>query len=238
MVFYPKKKSFSEEDLEKEFGRTWIWSAIEPESRLLIYHSVGDRTLEECRIFFKGLLGRIENKPLFVSDELPHYESIIFENFHNTIEFTRTGKPGRPRNPINIIDPEINYAVVHKTRKNGKIIKVDKRIVFGNEESIKECLGKTISNTINTSYIERLNLTIRQNDAHLQRKTLKFAKNMKYFEAKLNIIILHYNFIKLHWSLSKNEDKSFTPITPTMKANIVNSIWTIKYAFMYPVLRA
>ena len=233
-----KKKTLSEEDLENEFGRTWIWSAIDPESRLIIYHSVGNRTLEACRMFFKGLLSRIDNKPLFVSDELPHYESILFENYNETVEFPRTGKRGRPRNPKKVIDPEINYAVVHKTREKGKIIKVEKRIVFGTEESIKKCLENTISNTINTSYIERSNLTFRQYDAHLQRKTLKFAKNMKYFEAKLNINIFHYNFIKPHWSLSKNKDKSFSPTTPAMKANIVTDKWTIKYAFSYPVLRA
>ena len=181
-----------------EFGKTWIWSAIDPESKLLIYHTVGDRTLESCRAFFKGLLERIDNKPLFTSDELPHYKSMLFENFHSVKEVIRTGKIGRPKKPEKVIDPEINYAVVHKTRKNGRVVKVEKKIVFGSEDSIAKCLEKSVSNTINTSYIERSNLTFRQNDAHLQRKTLKFAKNMEYFEAKLNINMLHYNFIKPH----------------------------------------
>ena len=236
MVLCAKKKALSEGDLENEYGRTWIWSAIDPGSRLIIYHSVGARTLGECRAFFRGLLGRVDNKPLFVSDELSHYESIIFEIFHLEVEFPKTGKRGRPKSPAKVIDPEIKYAVVHKTRENGKITKVGKRVVFGTDSSIADCLEKSISNTINTSYIERPNLTFRQNDAHLQRKTLKFAKNMLYFEAKLNINVLHYNFIKPHWSLSINEDKSFTPITPAMKANIVSQKWTIKYAYSYPVL--
>ena len=236
MVIRTEKKTLSEKDLKLEFGRTWIWSAINPESRLLIYHSVGGRTLEDCRFFFKSLVERIDNKPLFTSDELPHYERVIFENFHSTREVFRTGKPGRPKNPEKVIDPEINYAVVHKTREKGKVVKVEKKIIFGSEDSIKSCLEKSISNTINTSYIERSNLTLRQNDAHLQRKTLKFAKNMEYFEAKLNINILHYNFIKPHWSLSKNKDRSFTPTTPAMKANVVSQRWTIRYAFFYPVL--
>ena len=143
---------------------------IDPTSRLIIYHLIGGRTLEQCRLFFKGLLKRIDNKPIFTSDELAHYKTLIFENFHITEEFNKTEKSGRHRNAKKIIDPEINYAVVHKTRKKGKITKVEKRIVFGTEESIAECL----QNTINTSYIERSNLTLRQNDAHLQRKTLKF----------------------------------------------------------------
>lgn len=146
------------------------------------------------------MLSRIDDKPLFVSDD----ESIIFENFHKEVEVPKTGKPGRPKKPIKIIDPEIDYAVVHKTRENGKIIDVSTRIVFGTEERISERLTKTVSNVINTAYIERSNLTFRQNDAHLQRKTLKFAKEMEFLEAKLNINILYYNFIKKHWSLSKN----------------------------------
>ncbi len=203
---------------------------------MIIYHSVGNRTLEDCRVFFDGLLPRIANKPLFVSDELPHYKSVIFENFHQEVAVPKTGKPGRPKSPEKRIDTEINYAVVHKTRKDGKIINVEKKIIFGNEQSINKCLDKTISDTINTSYIERFNLTIRQNDANLQRKTLKFAKSMEHFEAKLNINILYYNFVKPHWSLSKSEDTSFTLTTPAMKAKIVKTKWTIEYAFQYPVL--
>ncbi len=99
-------------------------------------------------------------------------------------------------------------------------------------------MKKTISNTINTSYIERSNLTFRQNDANLQRKTLKFAKNMDYFKAKLNITIFHYNFIKPHWSLSKNKDKTFTATTPAMKANITDKQWSFKYGLGYPALCA
>ena len=123
-----------------------------------------------------------------------------------------------------------------KHGENEKKTKVEQKIIFGTEESVDECLKKTISNTINTSYIERSNLTLRQNDAHLQRKTLKTAKEMNYFKAKLNITIFHYNFIKMHWSLSKNKGEKLTPTTPAMKANIVKNNWSIEYAFMYPVL--
>jgi IS1 family transposase len=233
LVFYPEKKTLSEKDLEQEFGRTWIWAAIDPESKLLIYHAVGKRTLDVCRVFFDGLLKRLSNKPLFTSDELPHYETVLFENFHLTQEVVRTGKRGRPRNPIKVIDPELNYAVVHKTREKGKMIKVEKKVIFGSQESVEDCLERSVSKTINTSYIERFNLTLRQNDAHLQRKTLKFSKNISYFEAKLNIVIMHYNFIKPHWSLSKSMKK---PVTPAMKANIVSSKWSVNDACSYPIL--
>jgi IS1 family transposase len=191
------KKTLSEEDLEKQYGRTWIWTALDAQSRLLICFHIGDRTLEECRKFFKMLIKRIKNKPLFTSDELPHYKDIILEEFHQEVKFKKTGKRGRPKNPVKEIDPEIDYATVHKTRENGKVVKVEKKVVYGNENRINEKLKKSPSKKINTAYVERSNGTLRQHDSHLQRKTLKFAKEKQLLKAKLAIIIAYYNFAKL-----------------------------------------
>jgi IS1 family transposase len=229
-----EKKVVSEEDIIKEYGRTWIWTAFDVNSRLIITHLVGDRTLDDCRKLFKDLSSRISNIPLFVSDELPHYQTVIFETFNTAKDVERTGKRGRPSKPIVKIDDEVDYAVVHKTRENGTIIKVETRVVFGTIERIEERLKKSVSKKINTSYIERSNGTLRLNDAHLQRKTYKFSKEKDFLKAKLAIIILFYNFIKPHSTLSKNSDKSYTPRTPAQAAGIVNCVWTTKFAFERP----
>jgi len=236
MDFCTEKKAISEQDIENLYGRTWIWTAFDVNTRLIICFLVGNRTLEECRKFLKDLSSRITNKPLFVSDELPHYETAILETYHTTENIEKTGKPGRPKKPVIKIDEQIAYAVVHKTRENGTVKKVETRIIFGNEQQIKERLENSISNKINTSYIERSNGTLRLNDAHLQRKTYKFSKNMDFLKAKLAIIILFYNFIKPHASISKNPDKTYTPRTPALKAGIIGSNWTTKFAFERPEL--
>lgn len=80
---------------------------------------------------------------------------------------------------------------------------------------------------------------MRLNDAHLQRKTYKFSKDMDYLKAKadcrpLPIIILFYNFIKPHACVSKNPDKTYTPRTPALKAGIIEFNWTTKFAFERP----
>jgi IS1 family transposase len=237
MDICPEKKAISEKDLEKEFGRTWIWTALDVNTRLIICYLVGDRTLEDCRKFFKDLCSRITNIPLFVSDELPHYEDAILDNYNKIETSERTGKRGRPKKDKIKIDEQVDYAVVHKTRENGIIKKVETRIVFGNEERIKERLDKSISNNINTAYIERSNGTLRLNDANLQRKTFKFSKDKQLLKAKLAIIILFYNFIKPHSTLSKNPDKSYTPRTPALVAGIVDCVWTTKFAFERPELK-
>ncbi|MDR2086976.1 MAG: IS1 family transposase, partial [Dysgonamonadaceae bacterium] len=62
-----------------------------------------------------------------------------------------------------------------KTRENSKIVKVAKKIVFGDEKRIEQKLTQCVSNKINTSYIERSNGTLRQMDANLRRKSLIFG---------------------------------------------------------------
>lgn len=225
----------SEEDLEKEYGTQWIWTAFSPENRLILCYFVGERTLDSCREFFKILMQRIANKPLYVSDELVHYKSILKENYSIEEAVPKTGKRGRPKKPIRHIDPELDYAVVHKTRENGKVVKVEQKIIYGDEQRIQSKLDQSPSNKINTAYIERSNGTLRQTDSHLQRKSLKFAKEKKYLNAKLAITIMHYNFIKPHGTLSKNSDKSRTPSTPALVAGIIDENWTIDYAFKKPM---
>ena len=137
MGFCKKKKSLSDEDFEKEYGRHWIWASIDPESKLIVNFFVGQRTVEDCRIFIDDLISRIRTKPLFTSDELPHYQTVLLERFSHMEEQTKTGKRGRPKQPRIVVDPELKYATVHKTRQNGKVVKVERKVVFGNLTMIR-----------------------------------------------------------------------------------------------------
>jgi IS1 family transposase len=235
MVFCPKKKALDGKDLHAQYGQTWIWTALDSDSRLIVCYLVGDRTLESCRGFLTQLDSRVDNIPLFTSDELVHYESVLAEIYSEEIPVENTGKRGRPRLPEKKIDPELDYAVVHKTRKKGKVVKVERRIVYGDEKRIDEKIAKSPGKKINTSYIERSNGTLRQTDGHLRRKSQTFAKEMPYLKARLAVIILIYNCIRPHNTLSKNPDKSRTPRTPALVAKLIEKNWTIETAFKRPM---
>jgi IS1 family transposase len=205
-------------------------------TRLIVCHLVGDRTLESCRKFLKELSWRVDNIPLFTSDELVHYKTILGEIYSEEILAESTGKRGRPRNPQRKIDPNLDYAVVHKTRENGKVVKVERRIIYGDEKRIDEKIAQSPGKKINTSYIERVNGTLRQTDSHIRRKSQTFAKEMPHLKARLAVIILIYNCIRPHNTLSKNPDKSRTPRTPALVANLIEKNWTINYAFRKPLI--
>jgi len=202
---------------------------------MIVCFLIGDRSLEDAHCFLKDLISRIVDLPLFVSDELPHYADGLKELFHKCIEQEPTGRRGRPRKPEKVVNADLDYATVHKTRDKGRVVKVETKIVFGSKERIEKRIKELPGNTINTSYVERSNLNWRLWDAHLTRKSLTFAKAFRWLKAKFSICIAFYNFIRPHETLSRAEDRTFKPKTPAMAARITNHLWSTKQLLGYKV---
>ena len=196
---------------------------------MIINFFVGQRTLEDCRTFIHDLLSRIRTKPLFTSDELPHYETVLVEQFSRLEEQPKTGERGRPKKPKPVMDQEFKYATVHKVRQNGKLVKVERNIVFGNPKSIEQIIASSkVSKKINTSFIERANLTLRNFNRKLTRKTLCFAKQKRGLEAQANIAVTYYNFSRPHRGLTlRGANGRRVKRTPAMAASLIRRVWPI-----------
>jgi len=196
--------------------------------------------MEDCKVFINDLINRIRTKPLFTSDELPHYEEALLEHYSHFEEQPKTGKPGRPRNPRRLVDPDFMYATVHKVRNNGKVVRVDRKIRFGDPQAVGSVIASSkASKKINTAFIERVNLTLRSQNKKLSRKTLCFAKRKSALEAQINIGVTYYNFSKPHRSLTlKGIDNPRTKRTPGMAAHLTDRIWPIGEILAYPMTKA
>lgn len=182
----------------------------------------------------RDLTDRCPNKPLFVSDELPHYATVLGELFHKLIPALATGKPGRPRKARRVIDADLDYATVHKTRQGAQVVKVERQVVYGSEQHILQRLEGSPSQKINTAYIERSNLDWRLWDAHLARKAPTVARSMRWLNAKFAICVACYNFIRPHESLSRGKDRVFQANTPAMQANVTDHVWTFSELLAHP----
>ncbi len=184
----------------------------------------------------QDLTARCREKPLFVSDELSHYATVLAEQFHEMVPSTPTGRPGRPKSPERVIDAGMDYATVHKTRKAGRVVQVDRHVVFGSELSVQARLEDSPSQTINTSYVERSNLDWRLWDAHLTRKASTFARSFRWLRAKFAIVVTCYNLIRPHSTLSRGHDRTFRAKTPAMAAKVTEHPWTFMELLRHPVL--
>ena len=202
----------------------------------MITFYIGGRELDDARRMLKDLTERVQGKPLFISDELPHYGTVLGELFHEMVAPAPTGKRGRPRNPEPVIDADLDYATVHKTRQAGHVIKVERKVVHGSEQHIFERMTNSPSQTINTAYIERSNLDWRLWDAHLARKAPTAARSMRWLKAKFAICVACYNLIRPHETLSRGEDRIFRAKSPAMAASVTDHLWTFAELLAHPVL--
>ncbi len=116
-----------------------------------------------------------------------------------------------------------------KKKKNGKLVEITYRIMCGAERLAQ--LGLKIG----TSFLERLNLTIRQSLAPLKRKTLGYSKARENLKKQVIFFQVFYNFARPHMSLRErisDSDQRFQnkwiPKTPGMAAGITEHVWTFR----------
>ena len=74
------------------------------------------------------------------------------------------------------------------------------------------------SDHISTSFVERQNLTMRQQMRRFTRLTLGFSKKLLNLKAAVSLHFAYYNFCRVHSSLR---------VTPAMEAGLTDHIWTI-----------
>jgi IS1 family transposase len=234
-VYKKKSSSLTEADQNHpEWGKAWVWLAFDPITKLIIYVVVGKRTEQQAKSFVLELSGKLSGPPpLFSSDELPHYKTALTECYSTLIPVASTGKRGRPKKPIVQIDAELKYATVHKTRDKGRVVKVERRIVFGKEQHINNILENSpVSQAINTSFVERNNLTLRQHSRRLTRKTNGFSKVLRNLEAQVILVVAYYNFVLSHCSL---KIKGNGERTPAMAAGITDHKWSMSELLTYRI---
>ncbi len=84
------------------------------------------------------------------------------------------------------------------------------------------------SSTLNTSFIERLNLTIRQSSAYLSRRTLSHARSTERLDEHLELLRCYYNFVRPHGTLKFGREIR----TPAMQAGLTTRRLTFRDIFL------
>ena len=87
--------------------------------------------------------------------------------------------------------------------------------------------GSEDSSTLNTSFVERSNLTIRQGTAYSRRRSTCHARSRKKLEAQIEILRFHYNFARPHRALEFGAETR----TPAMQAGLATKRLTFRDAF-------
>ncbi len=148
----------------------------------------------------------LEQIPLVVTDGFGFYEKVVRRLF----------------------GPACLYGRVIKTRRNDRIVKVERRAVLGDRWRLEQALHDSEDSVkLNTSFVERLNLTIRQGSAYLGRRTICQARQKQRLNDHLELLRCHYNFVRPHRALKFGREVR----TPARQAGLTSRALTLREIF-------
>ena len=214
------------EKLEGELGDAWIWIAFDAVNKVAIASVVGKRTRAHA-VELLGEVKRVTSRmpTLFSSDQLDQYGSALLEVYGTWMTPPRKPGPGRPPKPRLVPPENLLYGQVVKKYEKHRVVKVTRKVVFGDPDRVAAILeSSSVSRTINTSYIERYNGTVRHLDARCARKTYRFSKCKDKHKLQLALCMAYYHLCLPHRTLSKRQRQ---PTTPFMSAGLTNHVWTM-----------
>ncbi len=185
-----------------ERSRRWVWTAIDPESKLLLAIAAGARTLEmaQCVVHQVVRVLAPDCVPLVLTDGLKEYGTALLTHLGSWMQPERRQAKGPMPKPRWMPLPKLLYAQVVKSYRRRRIVGVQYRFVFGTMERVKEVLT-ACGWQINTAFVERLNLDIRQRVAAVGRRVNTLCQGEDGLRQQLAVFQTYHNFVLPHASL-------------------------------------
>jgi IS1 family transposase len=244
-----KAGEMSEDDaLERlEPARPWVWTAIDPRSKLLVAIAVGPRTLEMAQRVVHHVVGVLAPgcMPAWFSDGFKGYLPAILGHFGLWHQPERRQDIGPWPKPRWMPRPGLLYAQVIKQYRRKRLVGVAHRVVFGTLGAIEQVLAGC-GWQINTAFGERLNLDIRQRVAAVGRRVNTLCQGEDGIQQQLVVYHAYHNFVLPHASLRQplaepiatngsGSARVWQPCTPAMAAGLTDHVWTLKEVLLYRV---
>ncbi len=133
-----KTGELSEEKAIKHLERSpyWVWTAMDPENKLLLVIDVGTRMLEMAQRVVHQVVQVLAPAcvPLCLTDGLKDYGTAFLSHFGYWIQPQRRRDKGPLPKPRWMPLPELLYAQVVKSYRRRRIVGVRHRVVFGTLE--------------------------------------------------------------------------------------------------------
>jgi hypothetical protein len=225
-------------------GSGWPWT---PESKLVLALDVGDRTLAMAQRFVHHVVQVLapDCAPLFLTDGFREYLTALLTHYGHWVHPPRRQATGPTPKPRWMPLSGLLYAQVIKTVRRRRLVRVRHRVVFGTLEAIHDVLAPHGWH-INTAFVERLNLTIRQHVAAVGRRVSTLCKGEDGLRHQLVLFHAYHNFCLPHASLrvplaepvptnGTGSAKQWWPRTPAMAAGLTDHVWTLREVLLYRV---
>jgi IS1 family transposase len=186
-----------------DYGDVWTWTAIDAETKLVPTWLVGERTARDCYTFLYDLRSRLRpGRFQLTTDGLQSYLQVVEPLFGaDRVDFAQLVKM------YENTDTERRYSPA-------RCAGIDKRTITGRPDPA----------LISTSYVERQNLTIRMGMRRFTRLTNAHSKKVENHTAAVSLHFMHYNFARVHETLTKRAGRK---TTPAMAAGVEAHPWSV-----------
>ena len=179
-------------------GDVWTWTAIDADSKLIISYLVGGRDAEYATAFMQDVKGRLSNLVQLTTDGHHAYLKAVENAFDWAVDYAQLIKQygASPDGTKGRYSPA-EYTGAKKVK------------ISGSPDIAK----------VNTSFVERQNLTMRMHMRRFTRLTNGFSKKVENHANAVALHFMYYNFAKIHKTLR---------VTPAMEAGISSHVWSIE----------
>ena len=173
----------------------WVWVALDPQTKLIPAVRLGPRTQDLAQALVHAVAQVLAPgcAPVCTSDGLHLYFYALTAHFGAWRTDPATGKPKWQ------VALELLYGQVQKSYRRRKICKVERHMPWGQREDLQRKLQRLgFTGSINTAFIERLNLSLRHGLAALTRRSWATAQLTPELETHLTWGRAYYHFCRPH----------------------------------------
>jgi len=220
---------------------------MDPERKLLLAIDVGDRTraIAQRLVHHVAQVLAPDCAPLLLTDGFREYMTALLTHYGHWVYPQRRQGQGPAPKPRWMPLPGLLYAQVIKTVRRRRLVRVSHRVVFGTLEAVQQVLAAH-GWQINTAFVERVNLSIRQHVAAVGRRVNTLCKHEAGLRQQLMLYQGYHNFVLPHASLRQSllqpepthgtgSAKRWQPRTPAMAAGLTDHVWTLREMLLFRV---
>ncbi len=197
-AYVGKKQKRLQPSDSPELGDSYTFLGIDANRKAIVSFVVGKRDYAHTAAFCRDLRARILGRPQITSDGFYPYIEAVQRAFGHEVDYAQIRKTYGPEAAPGEGSPS-------RPRRCTGAAKVP---VLGAPDPAK----------ISTSYVERVNLSLRMGTKRFQRRANGFSKKLRHHAAAVALYVAHYNFCRVHETLRT---------TPMMAMGVTGHVWSI-----------
>jgi IS1 family transposase len=218
----------------------WLWVAFDPLTKLMPVVYLGARTQDSAHRLVHAVRSVLASScvPVVTSDGLRLYYYALTAHFG---QWVRSGR----RRVWQVADTLL-YGQVQKLYRRRRLVRVHHRMRCGTLEELCNRLQPLgLSGRLNTAFVERVNLTLRQSVAALSRRTWSTARSTPRLLLEVAWWRAYYHFVRPHRLLrmalptpqargGRRQACRYRARTPAMAAGLTRRCWKVGEVLALP----